>query len=71
MAEEPLTFTREDLRQELHHELQHYATREDIANVRTAVAEMKADLIKWIAGTVIVGMGVSASVAVALSQIIN
>ena len=49
--------TREDLR----HELQHYATKADLAALETR-------LIKWMVGTVLGGMGIAATLAVVLQS---
>ena len=56
-AEHPIT--RSELREELAHTLQHYATKADLA-------DLKAELIKWMAGWTLGGMVAIASLVTVL-----
>ena len=44
------------LREELHRELQHYATKADLA-------EMKAELIKWMVGLMVASIAAASTIA--------
>ena len=61
-AEMPIT--RSDMREELQRELRHYATKEDVANLK---AELRGDLTGLILAMVVVqaaGLGAVAAIAV-------
>ena len=57
-AEHPVT------RSELRAELAHYATKADLA-------EMKAELIKWMVGVMLGGMATAATLTVALLKLLG
>ena len=45
----------------------HLATKSDIANLEAKIATLKADLIKWMAGTLVVGIVATATIVGAIS----
>lgn len=57
-ADHPVT------RAELKEELNHYATKADLANA-------KADIIKWIAGSLVAGMAAVSAVVVAFERLLG
>ena len=59
--------TREDLR----HELRHYATKEDVANLRADMAEMETRLIKWIVGSVLAATGIAVAASVLVQRLLE
>ena len=65
VAAQPVTRT------ELEDVLKHYATKEDVAELRVDIAKLETRLIKWMVGTVILGMGVAAGVASVIQQFIG
>ena len=52
----------------------HLATKEDLDNVKADlgkfILEVENRMIKWIVGTMLVGMGVAASIAIALQRLL-
>ena len=46
---------------------EHLATKSDIANLRADMASLKAELIKWMVGTLVVGMVATATIVRAIS----
>ena len=58
MAEQPIT------RSELREELRHYATKADLAN-------MKADLLKWLASITAAGIAIAVSATTVLLNVLN
>ena len=52
----------------------HLATKEDLDNVKAdlgkSILEVENRMIKWIVGTMLVGMGVAASIAIALQRLL-
>ena len=61
--------TRDDLREELDRSLAHFATKADLAELRgelkAEIANLRADLIKWMIGLML--GSVTAAVAIALA----
>ena len=66
-AIDPSPLTREDLR----HELGHYATKEDVANLRTDVSQMETRLIKWLVGAVLAGAGIAATITLVIQRLVE
>ncbi len=46
---------------------EHLATKSDIANLRADMASLKAELIKWMVGTLVVGIVATATIVRAIS----
>ena len=46
---------------------EHLATKSDIANIRADMASLKAELIRWMVGTLVVGMVATATIVRAIS----
>ena len=46
---------------------EHLATKSNIANLEVKVANLKADLIKWMVGTLVVGIVATATIVRAIS----
>ena len=64
-GEQPIT------RSELREELQHYATKADIAEVRADMAQMEARLVKWLVGLMFGAAALSASIALVVERLTN
>ena len=46
---------------------EHLAAKSDIANLRADMASLKAELIKWMVGTLVVGIVATATIVRAIS----
>ena len=46
---------------------EHLSTKSDIANLRADMASLKAELIKWMIGTLVVGIVATATIVRAIS----
>ncbi len=64
--------TRAELREELDRSLAHYATKADLAELRgemkTAIANLRADLIKWMIGLMLGSVTAAVAIAVAVDR---
>jgi hypothetical protein len=64
--------TRAELREELDRSLAHYATKADLAELRgemkTAIANLRADLIKWMIGLMLGSVTAAVAIAVAADR---
>lgn len=67
---------REDMRQsfqafreEFHRELQHYATKADVAELRADVAETKSELIKWMVGLMVASTAAASAIALTVLRL--
>lgn len=69
-ANNPSLVTREDLRQELQNELRHYATKEDVANLRTDISQAETRLIKWMVASVLAGAAVAAAITSVIQRFV-
>lgn len=69
-------------REELHRELQHYATKADVAElkaelkadvveVKAEVAETKAELIKWMVGLMVASIAAATTFAFAVERLVG
>ena len=47
--------------------MKHLAAKSDIANLRADMASLKAELIKWMVGTLVVGIVATATIVRAIS----
>ena len=64
-GESPIT------RSELREELQHYATKADIAEVKADMAQMETRLVKWLVGLMFGAAALSASIALVIERLTN
>ena len=64
-GEQPITGS------ELREELQHYATKADIAEVRADMAQMETRLVKWLVGLMFGAAALSASIALVVERLTN
>ena len=64
-GEQPIT------RSELREELQHYATKADIAEVRADMAQMETRLVKWMVGMMFGAAALAASIILVVQRLIN
>ena len=64
--------TRAELREELDRSLAHYATKADLAELRgemkTEIANLRADLIKWMIGLMLGSVTTAVAIAVAVDR---
>ena len=64
--------TRAELREELDRSLAHYATKADLAELRgemkAAIANLRADLIKWMIGLMLGSVTAAVAIAVAVDR---
>ena len=64
--------TRAELREELDRSLAHYATKADLAELRgemkSAIANLRADLIKWMIGLMLGSVTAAVAIAVAVDR---
>ena len=64
--------TRTDLREELDRSLAHYATKADLADLRgelkSEIANLRADLIKWMIGLMLGSVTAAVAIAVAVDR---
>ena len=64
--------TRAELREELDRSLAHYATKADLAELRGemkfAIANLRADLIKWMIGLMLGSVTAAVAIAVAVDR---
>ncbi len=67
-----VALTRAELREELDRSLAHYATKADLAELRgemkSEIANLRADLIKWMIGLMLGSMTAAVSIAVAVDR---
>lgn len=65
--------TRAELREELDRSLAHYATKADLADlrgeIRAEIANLRADLIKWMIGLMLSSVTAAVGIAVAVDRI--
>ena len=64
-SEQPIT------RSELREELQHYATKADIADVRADMAQMETRLVKWMVGIMFGAAALSTSIALVIQRLVG
>ncbi|MYD92851.1 MAG: hypothetical protein F4Y02_04000 [Chloroflexi bacterium] len=64
--------TRAELREELDRSLAHYATKADLAElrgeIRAEIANLRADLIKWMVGLMLGSVTAAVGIAVAVDR---
>ena len=64
--------TRAELREELDRSLAHYATKADLAELRgemkSEIANLRADLIKWMIGLMLGSVTAAVAIAVAVDR---
>ena len=68
------TMTREDFREdfrreELHRELQHYATKEDLAKLETNLTQLETRLTRWMVGIMLSSAGVASTLTYAVVRL--
>ena len=54
---------------ELRSELRHYATKADLAEVRTDLAQLESRLIKWMVGAMLGGMAAASTLTIGLQRL--
>ena len=64
-SEQPIT------RSELREDLQHYATKADIADVRADMAQMETRLVKWMVGIMFGAAALSTSIALVIQRLVG
>ena len=64
-AEHPIT--RSDLREEL----QHYATKADVAEMRVELHQMETRLIKWMVGLMVGSIAVASTIALLVQRLVG
>ncbi len=52
-------------------ELQHYATKADIADVRADMAQMETRLVKWMVGIMFGAAALSTSIALVIQRLVG
>lgn len=66
------TLTRIELREELDRSLAHYATKADLAELRgelkSDIANLRADMIKWMIGLMLGSVTTAVAIAVAVDR---
>ena len=70
------TMTREEFREdfrrfreELHRELQHYATKEDLAKLETNLTQLETRLTRWMVGIMLSSAGVASTLTYAVVRL--
>ena len=67
--------TRAELREELDRSLAHYATKADLAEfrgeIRAEIANLRADLIKWMVGLMLGSVTAAVGIAVAVDRFLS
>ena len=51
--------------------LEHLATKEEIAIIRTEIADLKVFIMRWVAATMIASIAATAAVAITISRLIG
>ncbi|MYE55161.1 MAG: hypothetical protein F4X34_08210 [Chloroflexi bacterium] len=64
-SEQPIT------RSELREELQHYATKADIGDVRADMAQMETRLVKWMVRIMFGAAALSTSIALVIQRLVG